>query len=80
MIGPSRGISRKVFQIRVKSQAVWYAFGLVHFVALSAFFPGPTGSADRVNKKKLLINSLCFSPKPNNEEGFSFLFESISVT
>ena len=51
MIGPSRGISRKVFQIRVKSQAVWYAFGLVHFVALSAFFPGPTGSADRVNKK-----------------------------
>ena len=23
-------------------QVVWYAFGLVHFVALSAFFPEPT--------------------------------------
>ncbi|WZZ46016.1 hypothetical protein YC2023_042275 [Brassica napus] len=29
-------------------QAVWYDFRLVHFVALSAFFPGPTVSADKI--------------------------------
>ena len=33
-------------------QTVWYAFELVHSVALSAFLPGPTGSANRVYKKK----------------------------
>ena len=34
---------------------MWYAFGLVHFVALSTFFPGPTGSTDRVYEKEKKI-------------------------
>ena len=39
-------------------QTVWYAFGLVHSVALSAFLPAPTGSADRVYQKKKKKNSI----------------------
>ena len=31
--------------------AVWYVFGIAHFVSLSAFFPGPTGSADKAYQK-----------------------------
>ena len=31
---------------------MWYAFGLVYSVVLSTFFPGPTGSADRIYQKK----------------------------
>ena len=33
-------------------QTVWYAFGLIHYIALDAFLSGPIESADKTYQKK----------------------------
>ena len=44
---------------------MWYAFGLVHYVAISVFFPVPTESFDSIYQK-IVKNILNFEKEKKN--------------